>query len=109
MSAAEIAEVGPASFSFDDESNAEIAAILAKYPPGRQASGVIPLLYVAQKQMRRLTGSAWVPRVAMDAIGARLGMAPIRVYEVATFYYEAGGEMASAALHHHALLAARLG
>ena len=36
--------------------------------------------------MRRQTGSAWVPRVAMDAVARVLGMAPIRVYEVATFY-----------------------
>ena len=51
-----------------------------------QASGVIPLLYVVQKQMGRQTGSAWVPRVAMDQTARRLGMAPIRVYEVANFY-----------------------
>ena len=83
---ADLAEA-PASFAFDAESEEEITRILAKYPPGRQASGVIPLLYVVQRQMRRQTGSAWVPRVAMDTVAARLGMAPIRVYEVATFYF----------------------
>ncbi len=36
--------------------------------------------------MRRDTGSAWLPRVAMDAVATRLSMPPIRVYEVATFY-----------------------
>lgn len=77
----------PTSFEFDAESEAQIAKILPRYPAGRQASAVMPLLYVAQKQMGRLTGSAWVPRVAMDVIGARLGMAPMRVYEVATFYF----------------------
>ena len=76
----------PASFSFDAESNAAIERVLAKYPEGRQASGVIPLLDIAQRQMGRTTGSAWVPRVAMDAVAARLAMPPIRVYEVATFY-----------------------
>ena len=76
----------PASFAFDAESEAEIAVHLAKYPAGRQASAVIPLLYVVQKQMKRHTDSAWVPRAGMDAIAARLSMAPIRVYEVATFY-----------------------
>ncbi len=76
----------PAHFAFDDESNAEIEKILAKYPAGKQASGSLPLLYVAQRQMGRQTGSAWVPRVAMDAVAHRLGMPPIRVYEVATFY-----------------------
>ena len=74
------------SFAFDEESEREVAASIAKYPPGRQASAVMPLLYIVQHQMARLTGSGWVPRVAMDVIAARLGMAPIRVYEVATFY-----------------------
>ncbi len=37
--------------------------------------------------MKRQTGSAWVPVKAMDAVAARLGMAPIRVYEVTTFYF----------------------
>ena len=78
--------VEPAHFAFDADSNAEIEKILAKYPEGRQASGVLPLLYLVQDQMRRETGSAWVPRVAMDAVAARLSMPPIRVYEVATFY-----------------------
>jgi NADH-quinone oxidoreductase subunit E len=76
----------PTQFAFDASSEAEIAIILAKYPEGRQASGVMPLLYVVQDQMKRLTGSAWVPRVAMDAVAKRLSMPPIRVYEVATFY-----------------------
>jgi NADH-quinone oxidoreductase subunit E len=77
----------PATFAFDAESEAKIATIIKRYPEGKQASAVIPALYVAQKQMGRLTGSAWVPRVAMDVIAERLGMAPIRVYEVATFYF----------------------
>lgn len=85
MSAEQHAE--PESFAFDAESEAKIATILKRYPDGKQASAVIPLLYVAQKQMGRMTGSAWVPRVAMDVIADRLGMAPIRVYEVATFYF----------------------
>ena len=76
----------PQHFSFDQHSEAEIDKLLAKYPPGRQASAVLPVLYVAQAQMGRDTGSAWVPRVAMDAVAARLAMPPIRVYEVATFY-----------------------
>jgi len=77
----------PASFAFDEQSEAEIAHLVTKYPAGRQASAVIPALYVVQKQMKRQTGSAWVPVKAMDAVGVRLGMAPIRVYEVATFYF----------------------
>ena len=77
----------PDSFEFDAESEAQIAKILARYPESKKASGVIPLLYVVQKQMGRQTGSAWVPRIAMDKVGERLGMAPIRVFEVATFYF----------------------
>jgi NADH-quinone oxidoreductase subunit E len=76
----------PASFAFDPESEAELVKIIARYPAGRQASAVLPALYIAQRQMKRQTGSAWVPVKAMDAVAARLGMPPIRVYEVATFY-----------------------
>lgn len=79
--------VEPTAFVFDAESEAQISAILKKYPEGRQASAVLPLLDLAQRQMKRETDSAWVPRAAMDAIAARLGMPPIRVYEVATFYF----------------------
>src|SRR3978361_1971705 len=77
----------PVSFAFDAESEAEIAKIVTRYPAGRQASAVLPALYIAQNQMKRQTGSAWVPVKAMDAVAARLGMASIRVYEVATFYF----------------------
>src|SRR3954451_6647045 len=77
----------PDSFAFDEESEAAIAHIVTKYPPGKQASAVIPALYVAQKQMQWQTGSAWVPVKAMDAVAERLGMPSIRVYEVATFYF----------------------
>ena len=77
----------PASFAFDADSEAEISKIVARYPAGKQASAVIPALYIVQHQMKRQTGSAWVPVKAMDAVGARLGMPPIRVYEVATFYF----------------------
>jgi NADH-quinone oxidoreductase subunit E len=77
----------PDSFAFDAESNAAIETIVRRYPAGKQASAVIPLLYVVQRQMKRQTGSAWVPNKGMDAVAERLGMAPIRVYEVATFYF----------------------
>ncbi len=77
----------PGPFTFDAESGAEIDRVIAKYPPGKQASAVLPLLYIAQRQMGRETGSAWVSTPAMDAVAKRLGMPPIRVYEVATFYF----------------------
>jgi NADH-quinone oxidoreductase subunit E len=73
-------------FTFDDESEQAVLAAIANYPPGKQASAVMPLLDIVQRQMARQNGSAWVPRVAMDVVAKRLGMAPVRVYEVATFY-----------------------
>ncbi len=85
MSAPEHAE--PTHFAFDAESEAALDRLIRRYPPGKQASAVIPGLYVLQRQMKRSTGSAWCPRIGMDALAARLGMAPIRVYEVATFYF----------------------
>ena len=86
MSDGKAAMSEPAYFSFDAESLAEIDRVLRKYPPGKQASAVLPLLYVAQRQMGRATGSAWLPRAALDAVAETLSMPPIRVYEVATFY-----------------------
>lgn len=71
----------PASFAWTPESEARIAVILAKYPADRKASGVLPLLDLAQRQHDN-----WIPLAAIDAIAERLGMARIRVLEVATFY-----------------------
>jgi NADH-quinone oxidoreductase E subunit len=71
----------PASFAFTPDNLAKAKAHIAKYPPGRQASAVLPLLDLAQRQHDN-----WVPRAAMDHVAALLGLAPIRVYEVATFY-----------------------
>jgi NADH-quinone oxidoreductase E subunit len=71
----------PASFAFTPENVEKAKAIIAKYPPGRQASAVIPLLDLAQRQHDN-----WLPRAAMNHVAEILGMAPIRVYEVATFY-----------------------
>jgi NADH-quinone oxidoreductase subunit E len=76
----------PRSFAFDAESEVEIAVVLRKYPPGRQASAALPLLDLAQRQMARTTGSGWLPLAAMDVVAARLGMPPVRVYELAKFY-----------------------
>jgi len=77
----------PKHFAFDAQSEVEIARVVARYPAGKQASAVLPLLWLVQQQMKRQTGSAWVPLAGMDAVAHRLEMAPIRVYEVATFYF----------------------
>jgi NADH-quinone oxidoreductase E subunit len=71
----------PASFDFTAENMRAAEAHIAKYPPGRQASAVLPLLDLAQRQC-----GGWLPRAAMDRVAQILAMAPIRVYEVASFY-----------------------
>src|SRR5437660_9187092 len=71
----------PKSFEFSPENLDRAKAHMAKYPPGRQASAVLPLLWIAQGQH-----GGWLPRAAMDHIAQILEMPPIRVYEVATFY-----------------------
>jgi NADH-quinone oxidoreductase E subunit len=71
----------PASFTFSPANLKKAKAHIAKYPPGRQASAVLPLLDLAQRQ-----SGNWLPRAAMDLVADMLGMAPIRVYEVASFY-----------------------
>jgi NADH-quinone oxidoreductase subunit E len=70
----------PASFEFTAENLEKVKYHIAKYPSGRQASAVLPLLDLAQRQV------GWVPKAAMDKVAEILDMAPIRVYEVATFY-----------------------
>ncbi len=69
------------SFAFSAENLAKAKGLMAQYPAGRQASAVIGLLYIAQEQ-----AGGWLPRAAMDHVAAVLEMAPIRVYEVASFY-----------------------
>ncbi|HXP05179.1 MAG TPA: NADH-quinone oxidoreductase subunit NuoE [Stellaceae bacterium] len=71
----------PASFAFTPENLEKAKYHIAKYPSGRQASAVLPLLDLAQRQ-----SGNWLPKAAMDATARRLDMPPIRVYEVATFY-----------------------
>ncbi len=71
----------PESFAFTAENKAEADAHVAKYPAGRQASAVLPLLDLAQRQ-----GGGWLPRAAIERVAEILDMAPIRVQEVASFY-----------------------
>ena len=71
----------PKSFAFTPENLKKAQAHIAKYPAGRQASAVLPLLDLAQRQHEN-----WLPRAAMDVVAELLGMPRIRVYEVATFY-----------------------
>jgi NADH-quinone oxidoreductase subunit E len=73
--------VQPASFAFSKENAAWAQTIVAKFPEGRQASAVIPLLWRAQEQH-----DYWLPKAAIELVGQMLGMAYIRVFEIATFY-----------------------
>jgi NADH-quinone oxidoreductase E subunit len=79
LHAAEVEQ--PESFEFAPENLEQAKAHIAKYPPGRQASAVLPLLWIAQYQ-----NGGWLPKAAMNYVAELLAMAPIRVYEVATFY-----------------------
>ncbi len=67
-------------FKFSPENFKKAGGIIAKYPIGYQQSAVLPLLDLAQRQI------GWLPKIAMDYIASLLSMAPIRVYEVASFY-----------------------
>ena len=71
----------PDSFAFTPANKAWAEAQITKYPEGRQQSAVIPLLWRAQEQ------EGWISRAAIEEVAAMLGMAYIRVLEVATFYF----------------------
>jgi NADH-quinone oxidoreductase subunit E len=70
----------PPSFAFTPENLAWAKAAIAKYPPGKQASAVLPVLWRAQEQ------EGWLTEPAIRAVADMLGMAHLRVYEIATFY-----------------------
>lgn len=75
-----------ADFGWTRANAEEAARIIALYPEGRQASAVMPLLWLAQGQMAEATGSAWLPVPVIEHVASQLGMPYIRVYEVASFY-----------------------
>lgn len=80
MAVRRLAEKQPKNFAFSKENMEWAKRELTKYPEGRQASGVIPLLWKAQEQ------EGWVTEPAIRFVADFLGMAYIRVLEVATFY-----------------------
>ena len=71
----------PASFAFTPANLAWAKGQISKYPEGRQASAIIPLLWRAQEQ------EGWLSRPAIEYVADMLGMAYIRALEVATFYF----------------------
>jgi NADH-quinone oxidoreductase subunit E len=74
-------ELQPKAFAFTAENLEWAKHRIAKYPEGRQQSAVIPLLWRAQEQ-----SAGWLPEPAIRYVADLLGMAYIRVLEVATFY-----------------------
>lgn len=86
------ADYQPESFKFTGKCQKAIKDILSRYPEGRQQSAVMPLLDLAQRQVAEEGAKAnppyggWISRAAMDEIAEMLGMAPVKVYEVASFY-----------------------
>jgi NADH-quinone oxidoreductase subunit E len=81
MSVRRLAEVQPPSFEFTPENRAWADKQIQNYPPGRQASAIIPLLWRAQKQ-----NGYWLPKPAIEKVAEQLGMPLIRALEIATFY-----------------------
>ena len=73
--------VQPDSFAFTPANLAWAKGQITKYPEGRQASAVIPLLWRAQEQ------EGWLSRAAIEHVADMLGMPYIRALEVATFYF----------------------
>ena len=71
----------PAEFAFSAANKAWAEAQVSKYPEGRQASAIIPLLWRAQEQ------EGWLSRPAIEYVADMLGMAYIRALEVASFYF----------------------
>ncbi|MCA0434325.1 MAG: NADH-quinone oxidoreductase subunit NuoE [Proteobacteria bacterium] len=81
MSVRRLDLVQPENFAFSPDNLAWAKQTIAKYPTGKQASAVIPLLWRAQEQ-----NEGWVSRPAIEYVASMLDMAYIRVLEVATFY-----------------------
>ncbi|MGE0008794.1 MAG: NADH-quinone oxidoreductase subunit NuoE [Parvibaculaceae bacterium] len=81
MSVRRLDPVQPESFAFTPANLVWAKEAIRKYPEGKQASAVIPLLWRAQEQ-----NDGWVSKPAMEYVAGMLGMSFIRVYEVATFY-----------------------
>ncbi len=74
-------------FAWTEANAAEVPKIIARYPPGRQRSAVMPLLDLAQRQVGAATKTqGWLPIPVIEFIARELDMPVIRVLEVATFY-----------------------
>ncbi len=68
-------------FVFSQENQEKIEKLLARYPKDRKVSAILPVLDLAQRQC-----GGWLPREAMEAVAELLGVTPLYVWEIATFY-----------------------
>jgi NADH-quinone oxidoreductase subunit E len=66
---------------FSEQQLSKVQEIINRYPAGKQKSAVIPLLHMAQEEF-----GGWLSSESMDYVASLLSIAPIEVYEVATFY-----------------------
>jgi len=74
-------------FAWTEANAAKVKEIIARYPPGRQQSAIIPLLDLAQRQVGAETQTqGWLPVPVIEFVARELGMPYMRAYEVATFY-----------------------
>ena len=75
------ADLQPDTFEFTAKNLEKAKGIIARYPEGREASAVMPLFDLAQRQ-----NAGWLPTAAMNYISAMIGVTRMRAYEVASFY-----------------------
>jgi NADH-quinone oxidoreductase subunit E len=80
LSVRRLAAAQPASFAFSPATLKAAKTWMAGFPPGKQQSAVVPVLWLVQKQ------EGWVSEPAIRAVAELLGMPVIRVLEVVTFY-----------------------
>ncbi len=69
------------AIAFSAEKIQEVNKIIARYPEGKQRSALIPVLHIAQEEF-----GGWLSTETMDYVASLLGLLPVQVYEVATFY-----------------------
>ena len=74
-------------FAWDEESAKQVDGIIARYPPGRQHSAIMPLLWLAQAQVGRETQTyGWLPIPVIEYVARAVDMPFIRALEVVSFY-----------------------
>ena len=73
-------------FQWTEAKAHEVERIIGRYPKGREASAIMPLLWLAQYQMQQQTGIAWLPLPVIEFVAAQIGVPKMRAMEVVSFY-----------------------